>query len=197
MAKDRVNTVCRVLVIGGSTGSIDVLLHLLPALHPPLSFAVILVLHRQNTADSTLASLLAAKTTLPLKEVDDNDRLTPGHIYLAPADYHLLLERDGQFSLDASEKVHYSRPAIDVTFESVADVYGPAVVGLLLSGANADGTAGLRAINRAGGRTGVQQPDTAQVAYMPRHALLHAPIDEVLDLNGMIRFINGLNQTPA
>ncbi len=189
MAENRIIEGCKVVVIGGSTGSIDVLLQLLPTLQPPLPFALVLVLHRKNTADSTLANLLALKTSIPVREVDDKDPILPGHIYLAPADYHLLIEQAGTFSLDDSEKVHYSRPAIDVTFESAADVYGPALAGILLSGANADGTAGLRAIKRAGGTTVVQQPDTAQVAYMPQQAIANAPVDFVLDVQALAQFI--------
>lgn len=192
MAKNRVTEPCRVVLLGGSTGSIDVLLELLAALRPPLSFALIIVIHRKNTADSNLAQLLSLKTQISVKEVDDKDVLLPGHVYLAPADYHVLLEQDGTFSLDDSEKVNYSRPSIDVTFESAADVYGPAIVGILVSGANSDGTEGLRAVHQAGGVAIVQQPDTAQVAFMPQQALLHAPVDYVLDVPAMIAFVNNL-----
>ncbi|CCG99986.1 two-component system, chemotaxis family, response regulator CheB [Fibrella aestuarina BUZ 2] len=183
----------RVVVIGGSTGSIDVLLQLLPALQLPLSVGIVVVVHRKNTADSTLADLLALRTKLPVQEADEKTELLPGHIYLAPADYHLLLERDGSFSLDDSEKVHYSRPAIDVTFESLADVYGSAVVGVLLSGANADGTEGLDAIKRAGGLALVQHPDTAQVGYMPQQAIERVAVDAVLTIPELAQYINQLN----
>ncbi len=191
MAKNSLIKSCKVMLIGGSTGSINVLLKLLPDLPFPLPFALIIVVHRKNTADSTLAELLALKTAVPLKEVDDKDVLLPGHIYLAPADYHLLIEKDGTFSLDDSEKINYSRPSIDVTFESAADVYGPTLVGILLSGANADGTTGMKAIKKAGGTLVVQQPETAQVAYMPQQAILNAPVDFVLDIYGLTLFLNG------
>lgn len=186
--------VYRAVVIGGSTGSIDVLLQLLPALQVPLSVGIVIVVHRKNTADSTLAELLALRTKLPVREADEKTELLPGHIYLAPADYHLLLERDGTFSLDDSEKVHYSRPAIDVTFESLADVYGPALVGVLLSGANADGTVGLNTIKRAGGLAVVQDPDTAQVGYMPQQAIDRVPVDAILNVPELAQFINQLNE---
>jgi two-component system chemotaxis response regulator CheB len=179
----------RVVVMGGSTGSIEVLLSVLPSLPTPLPYTLILVVHRKNTADSTLARLLSAKIGRPVREVEDKDELRPGAVYVAPADYHLLVERNGLFALDDSEKVHYCRPAIDVTFESVADAFGPAAVGVLLSGANADGTAGLAAIRRAGGWGIIQDPATAQVAYMPEHALHHAGADEVLDVPGLIAFL--------
>lgn len=197
MAQNRMSRASKAVVIGGSTGSIDVLLQLLPALRPPLSFALIIVVHRKNSADSTLAHLLSLKTIIPLTEVDDKDPIRPGNIYLAPADYHLLLERDGTFSLDDSEKVHYSRPAIDVTFESAADVYGPALVGILLSGANADGTWGMEAIKRAGGITVAQQPESAQAAFMPQQAILGASVDLVFDVPALITFVNGLSASAS
>ncbi|GAB3995893.1 chemotaxis protein CheB [Spirosoma daeguense] len=196
MAQNRITAACEVLLIGGSTGSIEVLLQLLPALKAPLRIALILVLHRKNTADSTLVNLLSLKTTIPIQEVDDKDPIVPGTIYLVPADYHVLIERDNTFSLDDSEKVNYSRPSIDVTFESAADVYGPATVGILLSGANTDGTAGLKAIKKASGITVVQKPETAQVAYMPQQAIEGAPIDWVLDVQEMQAFVNAIHDLP-
>jgi two-component system chemotaxis response regulator CheB len=192
MAENLVTKRFRVVMVGGSTGSIEVLLQLLPALRPPIAFALVIVLHRKNTADSTLANLLALKTTIPLKEVDDKDLLMPGHIYLAPADYHLLLEQDGTFSLDDSEKINYSRPSIDVAFESGADVLGTDAIGILLSGANADGTNGLRAIKKKGGIIIAQQPETAQVGFMPQQAILGANPDFILDVPGMIALLNDL-----
>lgn len=180
----------RLILIGGSAGSIDVLLEVLPALRSPLSFALLIVLHRKNTADSTLADLFALKTRIPLKEVDDKETIRPGHIYLAPADYHLLIEQDQTFSLDDSEKVNHSRPSIDVTCESAADVYGRSLVGVLLSGANTDGTEGLNAIKQAGGQVVVQQPETALTAFMPQYAIEHVSVDEVLDVPALIRYLN-------
>ncbi|QKZ13273.1 chemotaxis protein CheB [Spirosoma sp. KUDC1026] len=193
MAQTGLSNRIRAVVVGGSTGSIDVLLRLLPALKPPLSFTLIIVVHRRNTADSALADLLSVKTNIPVKEVDDKDVIEPGMIYLAPADYHLLIEQDGTFSLDDSEKVNYSRPSIDVTFESAADVYGRTLVGVILSGANADGTAGLNVIKKGGGVLVAQKPETAQIGFMPQQAILHADIDLILDVYELIEFVNGLN----
>ncbi|GAB3506808.1 chemotaxis protein CheB [Spirosoma knui] len=193
MAKDYVSRRAQVVVIGGSTGSIEVLLKLLPALPSPLPVAIIVVVHRKNTADSTLATLLATKTAIPLKEVDDKDPVTPGTIYLAPADYHLLIEPNGLLTLDDSEKIHYSRPSIDVTFESAADVYGRGLVGVLLSGANADGVSGLHAIKRAGGQIIAQDPSTALAGFMPQQAIRQLPIDHVFTVDELIRFMNTLS----
>lgn len=184
---------CAVVLIGGSTGSIEVLLEFLPTLKAPLSFAIIIVLHRKNTADSTLSDLLAHKTSLPLKEVDDKDIIMAGNIFLAPADYHVLIEQNHTFSLDDSEKINHSRPSIDVTFESAAEVYGSSLVGVLLSGANADGKDGLIAIKKAGGIAVVQQPETAQAAFMPQQAILHVSVDYIVTIPELIRLIHQLN----
>lgn len=193
MAENKLINPCKAIVIGGSAGSIEVLLKLLPALPSTLSFVVIIVLHRKNSADSSLADLLSLKTASPIKEVEDKDPVVPGSMYLAPADYHLLIEKEQIFSLDDSEKVNYSRPSLDVTFESAADVFGHALVGILLSGANADGTAGLNAIKKAGGLIVAQKPETAQAGFMPQQAILHTPIDLILDVDELISLMRSLN----
>ena len=192
MAQNQLTQPIDLVLIGGSSGSIDVLLHLLPALQPTPPFAILIVVHRKNTTDSALAQLLSHRCSLPLVEVDDKEPIRAGTVYLAPADYHVLLEQDGTFSLDDSEKVHYSRPSIDVSFESAADVYGPSVAAILLSGANMDGTNGLAAIKQAGGITVVQQPETAQVAFMPQQAIDNVPIDYVLDVPQLVDLVNRL-----
>ena len=195
MAENKLKNSCKAVVIGGSAGSIDVLLKLLPALSPVFPFTIIIVLHRKNYTDSSLADLLASKTTISIQEVEDKDVVNPGTIYLAPANYHLLIEKEEVFSLDDSEKVNYSRPSLDVTFESAADVYGSSLVGIILSGANADGTAGLNAVKKAGGISIAQKPETAQSSFMPQQAILHAPIDYVLDVEELAVFINSLNRS--
>ncbi len=193
MAENKLKMPCKAVVIGGSAGSIEVLLKLLPALPSVFSFSVIIVVHRKNSSDSSLANLLSLKTAVPIQEVEDKDAVLPGSMYLAPADYHLLIEKQQVFSLDNSEKINYSRPSLDVTFESAADVYGPALVGILLSGANADGTAGLNAVKNAGGVIVAQKPETAMSSFMPQQAILNAPVDFILDVEEMIEFIRSLN----
>lgn len=192
MEENSLNQPCGVLVIGGSAGSLQVLFQLLPILKPALTFPVILVLHRRNSSDSTLSEVLSSKNLYPVKEVEDKDPVLPGHIYLAPADYHLLIEKDFIFSLDYSEKINFSRPSIDVTFESVAEVYGPLAVALLLSGANEDGTKGFISIKSSGGRTIAQDPETAQMSFMPHHAITHSSVDYILDIVQMAHLINHL-----
>jgi len=188
-----VDTKIKIIVIGGSAGSLSVLFQVLPALLPRLKVAIVLVLHRKSSSESSLSALLGTKTTIPTREVEDKDPVLPGNIYLAPADYHLLLEKDLTFSLDYSEKVNFSRPSLDVTFESAADVFGPALAGILLSGANEDGTAGLIAIKNAGGTVIVQSPGSAQMPFMPQHAINSLPVDLILDVKEITAFINALS----
>ena len=183
---------CEALIIGGSAGSLEVLLKVLPGLKETLSFPIIIVLHRKSGKDRILTDLLASKTVLNVREATEKDKIEPATVYIAPPDYHLLIENDRTFSLDASEKVNFSRPSIDVTFENAAAVYGENVVCLLLSGANTDGTAGLKDVKLSGGRVLLQDPETATVRYMPENALLHVAADAVLDPEHIADFINKL-----
>lgn len=180
----------RMVVIGGSAGSLDVILKIVAAVQDAADVAFIIVVHRAKTGDSILADLLSTQTKLAVKEVEDKEQILPGTIYIAPPDYHLLLENEYTFSLDASEKVHYSRPSIDVTFESASLVYKTTLVGILLSGANADGAAGIKTIADAGGYTIVQQPATAEVSYMPQRALNIARVSKVLEGEEIGGFLN-------
>lgn len=159
------------VVIGGSAGSLDVVLSIVSQLPRDTKATIVVVVHRKNAPESPLASLLEARTSLPVKEVEDKEPILPGTIYLAPPDYHLLVEDRDSFSLDCSEKIHYSRPSIDITFESAVEQFGPKLVGVLLSGANADGAEGLKRIKEAGGFTVAQDPQTAEIDYMPRAAI--------------------------
>lgn len=177
MAQDLVNRNIGLVVIGGSAGSLDVVLKILPLLKPGANFTVIIVMHRKNTYDFSLSELLGAKTQWQVLEAEEKQVLAPGHVYLAPADYHLLIENDYSLSLDVSEKVHYSRPSIDVTFESAAEIFGPKLAAVLLSGANEDGVDGLIKVQSMGGVTIVQDPSTAGVAFMPQQAVNRMNVD--------------------
>lgn len=183
---------CKALIIGGSAGSLDVLLKLLPDIDSSLDFPIIIVLHRKSGKESLLTDLLSNKTTMRVKEIEEKEEIKPAVIYLAPPNYHLLLEKNETFSLDASEKINFSRPSIDVTFESAAEVYRENLVCLLLSGANSDGTQGLQKVKKKGGRAIIQNPDSAIVPFMPEYALDHLEIDAVLDLKDMAQYINQL-----
>ncbi|AWI26105.1 chemotaxis protein CheB [Flavobacterium pallidum] len=182
----------KVVVMGGSAGSLEVLLKILPRIAIIPDFAIAIVLHRKNSEDNTLEELIALKTMIPVVEIEDKTPLLPGAIYICPSDYHLLFEKNGTLSLDISEKVNYSRPSIDLAFESAADAYGDALTGILLSGANADGTAGLKAIKELGGTTIVQNPETADMPFMPRNALQFAEPHFSLDANEILEYIKGV-----
>lgn len=184
----------KLLLIGGSAGSLDVLMRVLPALPPLQRLSLVIVLHRKSGDDTLLEDLIAVKSGTPIRETEDKVPLLPASIYIAPADYHLLFENNGLLSIDTSEKVNYSRPSIDVAFESAADAYGSNVTAILLSGANNDGTHGLQVIQRAGGVIVVQTPETADMPFMPEHAIAHTTPDYILDAPQMIQFIKMLDE---
>lgn len=190
MAQDAIKY--KVIAIGGSAGSLDIILNIISDAPVNNNIVYIIVVHRKNDADSVLADLFSSRTNLKVKEVEDKDYILPGYIYIAPADYHLLLEDQHTFSLDSSEKIYYSRPSINVTFESVAEVFGNEAIGVLLSGANADGAQGLSKIKQAGGFTIVQDPKSAEVDYMPRQAIEQLKPDAVVGSNELPEFINKL-----
>lgn len=171
------------MVIGGSSGALEALAVLLPALPADTRLPIAIVIHVPPTQPSRLPDVLGARTRLPVREADDKEPLVPGTVYVAPPNYHLLIERGGTFALAADELVHFSRPAIDVLFESAADAYGARVAGVVLSGANADGADGLAAVKRAGGLAIVQAPADAVARTMPEAAVARASPDHVLPLD--------------
>ena len=180
------------IAIGGSAGSLDVLLKTLPFLEPSHNKAILIVLHRKPTDDEVLVDLLAFKSAWPVKEAEEGTPVLPGFVYVAPPDYHLLIEANRTFALDASEKINYSRPSIDVSFESAAEVYGPTLVAIILSGANADGTAGMKIVQQKGGSCAAQSPASATAPYMPQHAIKTIPMDRVLHDHEIPDYINQL-----
>jgi two-component system chemotaxis response regulator CheB len=184
---------CKALVIGGSAGSLDVLIKILPAISLDIQFPIIIVLHRKQGTDSLLSDLLSTKTMLTVKEVEEKERVLPKTVYIVPSDYHLLVEKDFTFSLDYSEKVNYSRPSIDVTFQSAAEVYTDKLACILLSGSNADGVEGLITVASFGGKIAVQDPKSAQVDYMPAQAISRANVKHILTIEKMADYINSLN----
>ncbi|RYF82560.1 MAG: chemotaxis protein CheB [Chitinophagaceae bacterium] len=187
MAQDDITY--KMVVIGGSAGSLDVVLKIVSGLPAQTKASFIIVLHRKSDSESILTNLLSIRTRLKVKEVEDKDEIHPGTIYLAPPDYHLLLEDEKNFSLDSSEKVHYSRPSIDVTFESVAETFGRRAIGILLSGANSDGAIGLKQLRESGGLTIAQDPKTAEVDFMPRQAIACNAAVQTLSPAGMIELL--------
>ena len=173
------------IVIGTSAGGVEALSVVLPALPATLRASVFIVIHLPRERNSMLVEIFARRCALPVHEAEDKDIALPGHIYFAPPDYHLLLNRGPQMALSVDEPVHYSRPSIDVLFESAADVYGRKLLGIILTGANADGTAGLHAVHRAGGITVVQRPEDAHSPLMALSALKRTTVDFVLSLDRM------------
>jgi two-component system, chemotaxis family, protein-glutamate methylesterase/glutaminase len=180
----------KLVLIAGSAGSLQVMLSILTAMGREYPIPVLVVLHRNNVFESSLEELMSTRTNLVIKEVEEKEPIAPGVVYLCPADYHVLLEKDHTFSLDYSERVNYSRPSIDVTMRSAADVYGAGLIALLLSGGNADGSDGLAYVQSKGGLAIVQDPATAEVPYMPQQAILRMSVDLVVpteELPGLIK----------
>ncbi|MEJ5990509.1 chemotaxis protein CheB [Ramlibacter sp. PS3R-8] len=173
------------VAIGASAGGIDALFALLQGLAPPASAAIVLVLHLPEQHESRLAQVFGNRTGLPVQEAQPHAPVQPGTVYLAPPGYHLLVEADRTFSLSCDPPVLFSRPSIDVLFESCAEAYGDRLLGMVLTGANEDGGRGLAAIKACGGLTAVQDPAEAAHAAMPDAAIRLAAPEFVLPLSGL------------
>jgi two-component system chemotaxis response regulator CheB len=183
------------IVVGASWGGLQAVSELLAQLPDELDAAVAVAQHRA-TASDRLDRLLGDHTPRPVVEVADKDPIEPRHVYLAPPDYHLLVEK-GYFSLSTEERVMYARPSIDVLFESAADAYRERTIGIVLTGANADGAAGLARIKQVGGVGIVQDPGTAKARQMPDAAIAATQADAVLPLSELGKFLYGLACTPT
>lgn len=170
------------VAIGASAGGVEALSMLLSALPASCRLSFFIVMHIPRERPSLLAEVFSNRCALTVKEAEDKEPIQPGTVYFAPPDYHLLIDRGPAFALSSDEPVHFSRPSIDVLFDSAADIYGERLVGVILTGANQDGAEGLAAIGDAGGRTVVQDPLSAAVAYLPEAALKEGPVDCVLSL---------------
>lgn len=180
------------VVVGASAGGVDALAALLAALPATLHAAVLVVLHLPRQRPSLLVDIFAPRCARPVHEAADKEPVEPGSVYLAPPDYHLLVDTGPCIALSVDEPVHYSRPSIDVLFESAAELWGPRLMGVVLTGGNQDGAAGLAAVRRAGGYTVVQDPADALVALMPQAALATGPADVVQPLAGLVRLFGRL-----
>ena len=174
-----------VVAIGASAGGIDALLSLLVGLQPPVAAPVIVVLHLPEQHESRLAQVFGQRLDVPVREALPRAPAEPGTVYFAPPGYHLLLESDRSFSLSCDEPVLFSRPSIDVLLESCAQACGPALLGMVLTGANEDGARGLAAVKACGGLTAVQDPDEAAHPTMPLAAIRTADPEFVLPLAGL------------
>jgi two-component system chemotaxis response regulator CheB len=163
------------IVIGASAGALEALSVILPALPEDFRLPIMVVVHVPPDRDSVLSEIFRAKCRLLVKEAEDKEPIVGGTVYFAPPDYHLLVEADHSLSLSTDEPVLFSRPSIDVLFESAADAYGAGLVGIVLTGANSDGAKGLRAIVECGGSALVQSPQGAFAAAMPEAAIDTVP----------------------
>lgn len=163
------------VVVGSSAGAVETLAVILPFLPADFPLPILIVVHIPPDSDSLLVDIFEAKSKMRVKEAEPTEPLRPGTIYFAPPDYHLLVEADGHLSLSADEPVLFSRPSIDVLFESAADAFGERLIGIVLTGANSDGADGLRQICKAGGAAIVQAPESAYASAMPEAALLACP----------------------
>ncbi|MBF0620895.1 MAG: chemotaxis protein CheB [Magnetococcales bacterium] len=172
----------KVVLIGVSTGGLKALCAILPALPADFPWPVLIVQHQHPDADDYLAQLLNEQCQIKIKQSDEKERIRPGTGYLAPANYHLLLEEDLTLSLSLDPPVNFSRPAVDVLFESAVDAMGQNCIGIILTGANKDGAKGLAEINHAGGTTVVQNPAQAVATAMPLAAMALITPDHILNL---------------
>jgi len=180
------------VVIGTSAGGVEALMALLPGLPATLRAAVLVVIHLPRERPSLLVEIFAPRCALRVREAQDKEEIEPGCVYFAPPDYHLLVDEGARLALSVDPLVNFSRPSIDVLFESAADVYGPRLLGMVLTGGNGDGAAGLAAVARRGGLTAVQRPDTAAVSWMPESALKAVTPDHLLPLDGLAALLRGL-----
>jgi two-component system, chemotaxis family, protein-glutamate methylesterase/glutaminase len=172
-------TKVEIVVVGASLGGLTAVRQLIEPLPDNFAPAVVVAQHRRADADSRLADLMAAYSPLPVIEPEDREPLRPGHVYLAPANYHLMVDKQ-TLTLSVDPPVWFARPSIDVLFESAADAFAAAAVAVVLTGANEDGAAGARAIKRARGTVLVQDPNTAESPVCPRATIAATPVDDIL-----------------
>lgn len=177
------------VVIGASAGALEAISTLLPALPKGYRLPIMIVVHLPPDKNSLLPELLQAQSVLPVHEVQDKEPIRAGHIYIAAPDYHLLVEPDRRLSLSSEEEVMFSRPSIDVLFETAAETFGPGLIGVVLSGANSDGAAGLKMIAAAGGTCLVQRPEDAYARAMPEAAMAAVPAATPLSLSELAHYL--------
>lgn len=179
-------------VIGVSAGGLAALAKILPQLDKDFPLPVLIVQHMRPDSDGFLWQHLDKLSRLTVKEAEDKEAIQPKTVYIAPPDYHLLVEPGRTLALSADERVNYSRPSIDVLFETAAEVYQQRLIGVILTGANTDGTRGLEMIKSFGGLAVVQSPETAESDTMPRSAIESVAVDHVVPLEQLGQFLNDL-----
>ena len=185
-----------IIVVGTSWGGLRALKALIGALPPAFAIPIVIVQHRHRDSDGALANLLQECTPLRVCEVDDKQPIVPAHVFVAPPDYHLLVER-GSLALSTEAPVRYSRPSIDVTFSTAADAYADRAVGVVLTGANADGAVGLARIVARRGLGFVQDPADAASPTMPAAAAAAVPKARVLSIPEIAQALGALKPAPG
>jgi len=182
------------IVIGTSSGGMNALKFLFSSLPVDFSIPIIIVQHISPRSDNQWIKLLNINSKLYLKEADEKEKIEHGKVYIAPPNYHLMIERNKTFSLTIDERVNYSRPSIDVLFESAAEAYKNKLIGVILTGSNNDGTKGIKRIKEYGGLTIAQDPETAESAYMPASAIAAIQPDYILALENIIELLIKLDK---
>jgi two-component system chemotaxis response regulator CheB len=197
MAKYELNSKYKAIVIGGSAGSFQPITKMLAELPKDFPLPIFLCLHRLKHVRHGFVEALSIKSSKPVLEPYDKDTIKKGHVYLAPANYHLCIELGNTISLSSEELVNNSRPAIDLTFESAAYVFKDKLIGILLSGANKDGAEGMRQIKLKGGLTIVQDPEESMINTMPSSAISKTKIDYILTVDEIISLLLELHKQVA
>jgi two-component system chemotaxis response regulator CheB len=179
----------KAVVVGVSTGGLTALKKLLAPLPANFPLPVVIVQHISPYSDNNWVARLNDETHLLVKEADEKEKMIPGVVYIAPANYHLMVEKDETFSLNIHHRENYSRPAIDVLFESAADTFGNNLIAIILTGANSDGAKGLKTIKEAGGLAIVQEPGSAEAQAMPLSAIAATKVDYVLTIENIVTLL--------
>ncbi len=192
MIKAMEESTYKVIVIGASAGGLKALKKIISGLPKSFCLPILIVQHLSPRSDGFMAHYFNQLSHLQVKEADEKEPIRPSHIYIAPANYHMLVEQNETISFTVDEKVSYARPSIDVLFESAARVYLDRLIGIILTGANEDGAAGIRTIKSFGGLTIAQSPETAEVAVMPMAAIQTECVDLILSLDEISNLLSSL-----
>lgn len=177
------------IVIGVSSGGMNAMKILFSLLPVEFNIPIVIVQHISPRSDNQWIKLLNDKSNLQIKEADEKEKIEPGNVYIAPPNYHLMIERDKTFSLTIDERVNFARPSIDVLFESAAEAYNSELIGVVLTGSNNDGTKGIKRIKECGGLAIIQNPETAESSHMPASAIAAIKPDYILSLEGITELL--------
>jgi len=183
------------IVIGVSSGGMNALKFIFSALPASFSIPIIIVQHVSARSDNEWIKLLNDKSNVTIKEADEKEKIETGNVYIAPANYHLMVESDKTFSLTIDEHVNFARPSIDVLFESAAEAYKSKLIGIVLTGSNNDGAKGIKRIKECGGLVIIQDPETAESSTMPASAIAAVQPDYILSLDRILQLLTKISQT--